>query len=245
MKRILLVLVMGFSFIGLFGQTNQTFRSVDVEEFAAFISNPASVTLLDVRTGEEYAEGHIHETDFNIDVLKESFTEIALKQLPKDKPVALYCRSGNRSKNAANILSSKGYEVIELESGFRGWTAAGKEIDKPKNMNTISATELYQAFVDDNKAAEKKYGMKTMTITGVAVKVGPDVYGLPSVEVAEKEGDTCKALCVLPFTDYLKLRHVKKTDRVEIVGEIRGFAAEYDLVVVKQCKIAVVNGKKQ
>jgi len=40
------------------------------------------------------------------------------------------CRSGKRSKNAAAILTKNGYQVIELDSGFNGWLAAGKEIVK-------------------------------------------------------------------------------------------------------------------
>jgi rhodanese-related sulfurtransferase len=62
---------------------------------------------------------------------EDDYTETALRTLPKDKPVALYCRSGNRSKNAAGILAEKGYEVVELGTGFRGWLAAGKNIVKP------------------------------------------------------------------------------------------------------------------
>lgn len=113
-----------------------------------------------------------------------------------------------------------------------------------KDMETISAVELYNAFRADKDQALKKYGNQTLLITGVAVKVGPDVYGLPSVEVAGKAGESCKALCVLPFTDYLKLRKVSKRDQVVMQGEVRGYAAEYDLVVVKQSKIVSVNGKK-
>ena len=65
-------------------------------------------------------------THFNIDVLKEGFENDALKVLEKGKKVALYCRSGNRSKNAARILSDKGFQVVELSTGFKGWKAAGK-----------------------------------------------------------------------------------------------------------------------
>lgn len=111
-------------------------------------------------------------------------------------------------------------------------------------MEQISAVELYSSYTTNADEAAKKYGMQTMLITGIAVKVGPDVYGLPSVEVASKEGEKCKALCVLPFTDYLKLRKVSKRDSVVIQGEVRGYTEEYDLVVVKQCKIVSVNGKK-
>lgn len=133
MKRLSLALIiMGFSFFSLFGQTNK-FRSVDVKEFASFIKDTAKVTVLDVRTPAEHAEGHIPGTHFNIDVLEGNYTKLATEKLPKDKPVALYCRSGNRSKNAARILAEKGYEVVELGTGFRGWSAAGKRTVKPQS----------------------------------------------------------------------------------------------------------------
>lgn len=129
MKRLLFTIIMGFSFFGLFGQTNK-FKTVDVNEFDKFIAD-TTVTLLDVRTAAEHAEGFIPGTHFNIDVLEDTYTKIATETLPKDKPVALYCRSGNRSKNAARILAEKGYEVVELGSGFRGWVAAGKKTERP------------------------------------------------------------------------------------------------------------------
>ena len=120
---------MGFSFFGLFGQTND-FKIVDADKFAKFIQEN-DVTVLDVRTPAEHAEGYIPGTDFNIDVLDDSYTRIATGKLPKEKPVALYCRSGNRSKKAARILVDKGYEVVELGTGFRGWVAAGKKVAIP------------------------------------------------------------------------------------------------------------------
>ena len=129
MKRLLFTLIMGFSFFGLFGQTNK-FKTVDVAEFAKAVAD-TSYVVLDVRTPAEYTEGHIPGTHFNIDVLEDNYTEIALKNLPKDKPVALYCRSGNRSKNAARILAENGYQVVELGTGFRGWVAAGNKTVKP------------------------------------------------------------------------------------------------------------------
>ena len=121
---------MGFSLFGLFGQTND-FKIVDANEFAKYIQDK-NVTVLDVRTPAEHAEGYIPGTDFNIDVLEDSYTKIATEKLPKDKPVALYCRSGNRSKKAARILAENGYQVVELGTGFRGWAAAGKEVETEK-----------------------------------------------------------------------------------------------------------------
>jgi rhodanese-related sulfurtransferase len=125
-KRILMTAVMSFSFFGLFGQTSK-FQTVDVTAFAKAVSD-TNYVVLDVRTAAEHAEGHIPGTHLNIDVLEDSYTETALKMLPKDKPVALYCRSGNRSKNAARILAEKGYKVLELGTGYRGWAAAGKAV---------------------------------------------------------------------------------------------------------------------
>lgn len=128
MKRIILTLVMCFSFSWLFGQTNN-FKTVSADEFEELITN-ANVVVLDVRTEAEHAEGFIPGTHYNIDVLEETFTKIATETLPKDKPIALYCRSGNRSKSAARILAENGYQVVELGTGFRGWQYAGKEVAK-------------------------------------------------------------------------------------------------------------------
>ena len=128
MKRIILLLIMGFSSIGLSCQTNN-FKTVDVAEFAKAVADTTYI-VLDVRTPAEHAEGHIPGTHFNIDVLDDNYTETALKSLPKDKKVALYCRSGNRSKNAARILAEKGYHVLELGTGFRGWVSEGKDTTK-------------------------------------------------------------------------------------------------------------------
>lgn len=84
---------------------------------------------LDVRTAEEYADGHIENT-LNIDVLKDDFQEKALITLPKDKTIAVNCRSGKRSKNAAKILVKNGYKVIELDEGYNGWVSKGMPVTK-------------------------------------------------------------------------------------------------------------------
>ena len=90
--------------------------------------NP-EVQLLDVRTVAEYSEGHVPHS-ININVLDESFETMADSTLQKDKPVAVYCRSGKRSKKAAAILSKKGYIIYDLDKGFIGWEEAGKEVEK-------------------------------------------------------------------------------------------------------------------
>ena len=104
----------------------QNFESLDVEAFEKVISD-TSVVRLDVRSIDEYASGHIAMA-INIDVMKDDFKTKATSLLPKDKTIALYCRSGRRSKKAAGILVENGYKVIELNSGISGWINAQKEI---------------------------------------------------------------------------------------------------------------------
>ena len=131
LMKLILTAIMAFSFFGLFGcrQSKAPFRTLDVRAFSAFMEQN-DVVLLDVRTAAEHSAGYIPGTDFNIDVLNDDFTSTALKLLPKDKVIALYCRSGNRSKKAAVILSSNGYDVVELGSGFNGWYEAGMKLER-------------------------------------------------------------------------------------------------------------------
>lgn len=105
----------------LFSCSAQTegFKSLTVKEYAKAIEDTAIVRL-DVRTAEEFAEGHIAKT-LNIDVLKNDFESKAVAMLPKNHIIAVNCRSGKRSKNAARILVKNGFKVIELDGGYNDW----------------------------------------------------------------------------------------------------------------------------
>ena len=107
---------------------NKGYKSLSADDYEKAIADTA-VIRLDVRTAEEFANGHIRGA-INIDVLKSDFEQKAAATLPKSKTIAVNCRSGKRSKNAAAILTKNGYQVIELDSGFIGWQAARKEIVK-------------------------------------------------------------------------------------------------------------------
>ena len=93
--------------------------SVTASVFADSIDNPG-VQLVDVRTPDEFAAGNI-QGSVNIDVLTDHFGETAATMLDKAYTVAVYCRSGNRSKNAAKTLSMMGYNVVELDGGYNDW----------------------------------------------------------------------------------------------------------------------------
>lgn len=105
------------------------FRSVSADEFETVIAD-TSVVLIDVRTAAEHMEGHIPHTIYNIDILQDGFIGNVKANIgSNEKTLAIYCRSGRRSKSAANILVKNGYTVIELGSGYNGWLAAGKPIE--------------------------------------------------------------------------------------------------------------------
>lgn len=122
------ILIMLCSLFGCSSAQTQGFKSLTVDEYAKVIEDTAIVRL-DVRTAEEYADGHIANT-INNDVLKDDFEKKAKATLPKDKVIAVNCRSGKRSKNAARILVKNGFKVIELDAGYNDWLAKGMPVTK-------------------------------------------------------------------------------------------------------------------
>ena len=127
MKHSLITLIAAF--LGsLLGCNAAEFKSVTPPEFQEVIADTA-VQVLDSRTAEEYADGHIARA-INIDVLKDDFADIATKTLDARRTVAVYCRSGRRSKKAAQILTENGYTVIELNKGYLSWIDAKMPVTK-------------------------------------------------------------------------------------------------------------------
>lgn len=108
------------------GCNNNDITSVSVPEFEQEIQAD-SVQLLDVRTPQEYAEGHIAGA-INIDVQSDDFQPAATQKLSKDSTILVYCRSGRRSLDAAEILTRLGYRVINLKGGILDWQASDRPV---------------------------------------------------------------------------------------------------------------------
>ena len=145
MKKLLVIMALFMSVIGLkaqsishiettknwyyvyaycIGDSPQNYENTDPEGFAKLIAEP-DVVILDVRTAEEFNEGHI-ENALNIDVKQSDFMQKAKATLSKEKRIAVYCRSGKRSANAATELGAEGYKVVNLYGGILAWKEAGK-----------------------------------------------------------------------------------------------------------------------
>ena len=123
MKKILTCLLAVLGLTTACGQGN--FENTDVQGFAELIAD-SGVVILDVRTAAEFVEGHLKGAIL-IDQSQSDFVEKAKAVLPMDKKIAIYCRSGRRSANAAGKLGDIGYKCVNLKGGIIAW----KEADKP------------------------------------------------------------------------------------------------------------------
>lgn len=125
MKKIMIILV--FALIGTTACTQQKsgISVIEADKFEQQIEKE-NVQLIDVRTPEEYRAGHI-EGAINIDFKGEEFLE-QFSELDKDEPVYLYCRSGNRSAKASDLLVEAGFKnIIDLKGGYLAWVAEEKK----------------------------------------------------------------------------------------------------------------------
>ncbi len=106
---------------------DNTFKSVSMEEGKKIIESESGYIILDVRTKEEYDEGHIPGA---INVANEDISTSmqSIEQLPdKKQKILVYCRSGNRSKQAAKKLAAIGYSNVVEFGGIIEWKG---EIEK-------------------------------------------------------------------------------------------------------------------
>ncbi len=115
--------VLAASALFLSGCGSSDSTNLGAQEFQAKASEPG-VVVLDVRTGGEYAAGHIANA-INIDVEGMTF-DGDIKSLDKDAKYAVYCQSGRRSVNAIKKLQDAGFtNLFNLKNGILDWQGAG------------------------------------------------------------------------------------------------------------------------
>jgi rhodanese-related sulfurtransferase len=108
------------TFLSCTAQENPSLQQIHAAELPSLLSD-SSIVILDVRTDNEFNEGHVKNA-LHADVLQDNFEDKAATLLPdKNKPVYVYCRSGSRSLNASDKLISMGYtQVINVQEGISG-----------------------------------------------------------------------------------------------------------------------------
>jgi rhodanese-related sulfurtransferase len=91
---------------------------------ADFVQAGRKHLLLDVRTPEEFAGGHIAGArNIALQALPKRLAEV-----PRDRPVVIYCRSGNRSKQAMRLMKQAGYSDLYDLGGIMQWSAQGQPL---------------------------------------------------------------------------------------------------------------------
>ena len=126
MKKLLLVIVASVFALTACGTVGGVVTNLSVPDFAKKITDN-SVVLLDVRTPGEFVSGHIAGAK-NVDFDAASFASEILK-LDKTKTYAVYCRSGNRSGQAAALMAKDGFKsIFNLEGGIINWQGAGNQV---------------------------------------------------------------------------------------------------------------------
>lgn len=122
MKKIVLLILISMFITGCGSDSemsNNSINTISVDEVKSLVdsfNDQDNLVIIDVRTNEEYKEGHI-KNSINIPV--DNIEKINYR---KDTKIVLYCRSGNRSNQAALKLKNLGYENIYDMGGINYWT---------------------------------------------------------------------------------------------------------------------------
>ena len=108
-------------------QPNAAIRDIDVQEAANLLKQDATVVVLDIRTPQEFQQGHIAGAE-NVDFRGPEFME-KIERLGRDKPYLVHCASGGRSTRSLSVFEELQFkQMYHLEAGINGWIAAGQPV---------------------------------------------------------------------------------------------------------------------
>ena len=189
MKKIITYLLATLGLTSACGQQN--YDNADAKGFSELIED-SGVVLLDVRSAAEYAEGHI-EGAVLIDQGQSDFIEKVKAAIPAEKKIAVYCRSGRRSANAAAKLADIGYKCVNLEGGILAWKEAGMPV----------TTETYEVDVFKTKSGKV---VKFHALVHASIRIqydGKEIEIDPVTKLGEKTID----YAAMPKADFLLVTH--------------------------------------
>ena len=122
MKKLIPILLSALMLTGCTGagnSTNNTYRQISMDEAVTMMAQETGYIILDVRRADEFSAGHIPGA---INVANESIGTDEIPELPdKNQLIMVYCRSGRRSKEAAEKLVKLGYTNIVEFGGILDW----------------------------------------------------------------------------------------------------------------------------
>ena len=119
MKKWIMAILTLLLLTGCAARETPGYRRISMEEAMAAMESERDFLILDVRTPEEFAAGHIPGA---INIANETIGSEAIPELPDlDQLILVYCRSGNRSKQASEKLAALGYTNIAEFGGINTW----------------------------------------------------------------------------------------------------------------------------
>lgn len=122
---VIILLIAAVALVSSRGTTSAAQKITPTEYQTKFAGSSAPYLLIDVRTPDEFATGHIHNAvNIPLDSIETRFSEIS-----RTEPVVVYCHSGNRSGKASQILANAGYTQIYDLGGINAWTDQGFPIE--------------------------------------------------------------------------------------------------------------------
>lgn len=104
-------------------------KEIEANELKSRLDNGDDVVLLDIRSDAEVAQGILPDSEH----MAMHLIPLRMQDLPKDKDIVLYCRSGARSYHACNFLNQQGVSnVLNLRGGIIAWARQGYDIVAPQ-----------------------------------------------------------------------------------------------------------------
>jgi len=118
------------SFLSFLGCSNTPKENnVSITEFQEVLKD-GNVTVLDVRTPKEIAQGKISKTALEADFFEDNFIEEVTSKIFKDETIYVYCKGGTRSAKAVVKLRELGYsKVYNIEGGIKDWMAEDYKVE--------------------------------------------------------------------------------------------------------------------
>jgi thioredoxin len=166
---------------------------LDVESFSNKITEMPQAILLDVRTAGEFGGGHLPKAR-NIDFRSTSFAQ-DIEKLDKRQPVLIYCLSGGRSAQAAELMRAKGFQVTEMKGGYLKWTTKMLPLEGVPSVKHDAAWNLseFEKLTKDSDAVVVDFYAKwcapCLKMMPMVDKLAGEYQGKVSVIKVEADGN--------------------------------------------------------
>lgn len=132
MKRVIgiVVVTLGLFVSSCSSGNAEGYKNISVASADSLIKADTNVVVLDVRTPDEFSSETGHLKNAKLIPVQELEGRIGELSSYKDRTIVAYCRSGSRSAKAADILTKKGFKVVNVEGGISSWNESGLPTEK-------------------------------------------------------------------------------------------------------------------